>query len=469
MTESEMLEHLTEYEGQIVGEGLVLGKYLGGSEHCGVFLTEWEGPEPRRAAIKIIPADDFDAEVQISRWNAAAQLSHPHLLRIFKSGRCQLAGREHCFAMMEYAAEDLSQILPERALTEAETREMLKPVLGVLAFLHARGFIHGHIKPSNIMAVEDEVKLSSDGMSSTVGRRSVRMRPSKYDAPEIASGGISPAADVWSLGLTLVEVLTQQSPHPESTEGREPILPEGIAPPFAEIVRHCLQRDPRRRWTIAEIAARLDGPVSTPQVDVAPPQKKAPPDRRWIVPVTIAAAVVLAALGVPRLINRSPKVAAPVKASPPAVRTKTPQKQASVPPSSSARKSFGEKPNSDAGRPQSKPAPVPAELKMPAGKIVRGEVLRQVLPDVPQESRDTIRGTVRVLVRVSADPSGNVVDAALDSPGPSRYFADLALEAARKWEFAPAKVDGRSVASEWLIRFEFDNLQTNAFPTQVKP
>jgi TonB family protein len=58
-------------------------------------------------------------------------------------------------------------------------------------------------------------------------------------------------------------------------------------------------------------------------------------------------------------------------------------------------------------------------------------------------------------VRVLIDPSGSVVNAKLDSAGPSKYFAELALQAARRWKFRPAKVDERNDSSECVIRFEF--------------
>jgi len=110
-----------------------------------------------------------------------------------------------------------------------------------------------------------------------------------------------------------------------------------------------------------------------------------------------------------------------------------------------------------------------AGAKKPTGGLIRGEVLQQVLPDVPQTARDTIRGTVRVSVRVQVDPSGSVVGATLDSPGPSKYFANLALGAARRWEFVPPKVDGSNVSSEWSLRFEFAQTGTRAFPAQAAP
>ncbi len=99
----------------------------------------------------------------------------------------------------------------------------------------------------------------------------------------------------------------------------------------------------------------------------------------------------------------------------------------------------------------------------------RGEVLDQVLPDVSEKARGTIQGKVRVTVRVHVEPAGNVSQAELDSPGPSKYFADLAVQAARRWEFTPPEVNGHSVPSDWRIRFEFSQTGTQAFPRQTAP
>jgi serine/threonine protein kinase len=59
---------------------------------------------------------------------------------------------------MEYAEENLSTILSSRPLIPTETHEMLDPMLDALAYLHTQGFVHGHIKPSNIMAVNERLK-----------------------------------------------------------------------------------------------------------------------------------------------------------------------------------------------------------------------------------------------------------------------------------------------------------------------
>jgi TonB family protein len=99
----------------------------------------------------------------------------------------------------------------------------------------------------------------------------------------------------------------------------------------------------------------------------------------------------------------------------------------------------------------------------------RGEVLDQVLPKPSSSALATIQGTVRVVVKVQVDAAGNVSEALLQNAGPSKYFADKAAQAAHGWVFDPPEVDGRSVPSEWSIRFDFTSAGVRAYPTQTKP
>ena len=91
------------------------------------------------------------------------------------------------------------------------------------------------------------------------------------------------------------------------------------------------------------------------------------------------------------------------------------------------------------------------------------------MPEASEKALATIHGVVRVNVRIQVDPTGNVSEATLDSPGPSSYFADLALKAARRWQFTSPEASGHSTASEWLIRFHFTPTGAKAFPTQTAP
>ena len=68
-----MSDKWKQWEGQIVDEKFPLLRYLGGSEHCAVFLTErHEGERLVKAAIKLIPATPENGELQLSRWRQAS-------------------------------------------------------------------------------------------------------------------------------------------------------------------------------------------------------------------------------------------------------------------------------------------------------------------------------------------------------------------------------------------------------------
>src|ERR1700726_3440468 len=189
---------------------------------------------------------------------------------------------------MEFAEENLAQFLPQRPLTPAEARDVLAPALDGLAYLHAEGLIHGHVRPSNIMAIEDCLKLSADGIcladehaeslpeSATLSHL---RHQTPYDAPEAADGKISQAGDVWSLGVTLVEMLTQRRPVVEpnslpSIRPQDPQLPDTLPALFLDIARHCLRRDPQQRWTVGEISARLNPTAAA--ASVATPERARP-------------------------------------------------------------------------------------------------------------------------------------------------------------------------------------------------
>ena len=591
-----MSESWKQWEGQVVEGKFPLQRYLGGSEHSSVFLTE-RGAPPQKAAIKFVQVAEPDAELQLFRWKHAATLSYPNLLRLFESGRCRLGDFDLLYVVMEFAEENLSQFLPQRPLTPAEARDVLSPTLQALAFLHGQGLVHGHIRPSNILAIDDQLKLSSDGLSSVADHAEQSLLPaaeppqpvpvtrlhfpSPYDAPEIARGVISPAGDIWSLGVTLVEALTQHLPASTDSATQDPLVPDTLPAVFLDIARHSLHRDSQRRWTVVDVSARLNpgsiapyasaakpanapspspvpaarvpalipggasqppvparqsvsrpeparplplpspiaakpqvstqtvavrGSSTRPRYDLVQPQLKRPPllplpKLNYLPLVAVAALALAAILVVPRVFRHKPPVqqaasaeepqapaAKPIPASThgknaskstqkpalPAVSSMTKSAQHATPTSSasSLEKTSGQEVlNSSAPAKLTTVADPPrVEIaKSASTAVTQGEVLNQVMPEVSPGARATIRGTVHVAVKIHVDTAGNVAGAELFSPGPSRYFADQALQAAHRWDFAPAKVDGHAVPSEWVVRFEFTPFNTKAHPTQSTP
>jgi len=433
-----------DWLGRVIDGKFTLLQWLGGSEWDDVFLTELPGDPERKVAIKLVPRDVEGAEACFDAWSAAAAFSHPHLMRILDTGRSQLNGNPLFYAVTEYAEENLAEILPERSLTPLEAREMLDPVLDALAYLHAKRFVHGHLKPSNILVVEDHLKLSVDGLHRTGEAAQSTPSPSIYDAPETGVEAMSPAADAWSLGVTLVEALTQQTPVWNRSTHADPVVPETIPEFFAWIAQGCLRTDPAKRFTLDEIRARLHPPPPSPPDSLAERAGESTP-KRWQAPVVAALMVLIAVFAFLRLRSRE----------------NVPQ----APPVASEQSAFTvAQPAAEAT-----PSPQAAETPIPNGRTEKGAVMEQVPPDVLASATNTIHGRVESRVRATVGADGNVSDATLESPGPSKYFANKALQAAHSWKFKPALVNGQPVPRGWIVRFVFERTGTEITPIETNP
>src|SRR5208283_3749385 len=250
---ADMTDNWAEWEGRTVDGKYLLRNYLGGSDESAVFRTRMDD-EITDAAIKLIATEDAEAEGQLLRWEMASELNHPNLIRILAVGHTVVDGRDVFYAVEEFAEENLGQIVPERALTAEEARGMLGPVVAALEYLHGKGLVHGRIRPANILAIGDQVKVSSDSLREA---GEVPRSASAYDAPEVAAHGVSAASDVWSLGATLAEGMTQHVPVWDAARMSAAEIEKGIPEPFRGIVERCLEIDPRKRCGLGEIRDRL--------------------------------------------------------------------------------------------------------------------------------------------------------------------------------------------------------------------
>jgi protein TonB len=305
--------------------------------------------------------------------------------------------------------------------------------------------------------------------------------------------------------MTLIESLTQTLPAVHSIDRQDPFIPMTMPEPFLDIAKHCLIRNPQGRWTVDQIAARLEGRVPVPpavkpsastealptNVSAAPAlppvRRSRPPAKpnRYVLPFAVGFAVVVAALLVgPKLLHRHPDTQAaetPSSANeqPPTTATAT-----QPTPAPAAQPVESPKPTYSDGATNAKaPVPVPALIhpeamresatdtaaRVPVEPSTRGAVAHRAMPEVIQSARNSIHGTVKVSVKVNVDREGNVEDAELASRGPSRYFARTAVEAAKQWKFKPPMVSDRGVLSTWILQFDFTRGETTVIPTQEMP
>jgi outer membrane biosynthesis protein TonB len=251
-----------QWEGRTVDGKFPLLEWLGGSADRGVFLTVRQGIQT--ANIKLILAAGADADAYMAQWEAAKTLSHPDLVQVMETGRFAIDGKDLVYVVTERAEGVLSGIIPRKTLDPGKARGIFSPVVDALSYVHEKGFVHGHVRPSNILLVGDQWKLSADGVV-TAGERAKPARESEvYDAPEMVAGKLSAAGDVWSLGMTITEAIVQRTPVLDGSTKGDPVVPESLPQPFLDIARASLRIDPAQRCSVTEIKTLLGRAMPLP-------------------------------------------------------------------------------------------------------------------------------------------------------------------------------------------------------------
>jgi serine/threonine protein kinase len=197
----------------------------------------------------------------------ARRLKHPNLLEVFdfgETGAVEPATDDGywSYIVTEPTDDNLGSVLRERALDESEVREILNALIPALEFMHAEGRVHRRVRPSEIFACGDAIKLSPVGIMDGA--------PSLYDAPELSAPqsetpGPHSGADAWSVAVLTLECLT-----------RSPYISEidRLAPPFRQLVERGLDPDPKTRANLADMKALLEGRETRPPAPTVPPVPK---------------------------------------------------------------------------------------------------------------------------------------------------------------------------------------------------
>jgi serine/threonine-protein kinase len=188
----------------------------------------------------------------------AATVSHPHLVAVFDAGEDETGP----YLVMEYVdgpALDAASVPSERAAP------LGMQVASGLAALHDVGIVHGDVKPANILLGPGGAKLTDFGIARTPDATATLTQPGvvlatpAYASPEtLARGERSPAADVYSLGAVLYELVTGSRWTPSVSATR----PAPTEPAWASVLGSALSLEPSGRPSASDVADALSSMMS---------------------------------------------------------------------------------------------------------------------------------------------------------------------------------------------------------------
>ncbi|HWR54647.1 MAG TPA: septal ring lytic transglycosylase RlpA family protein [Bryobacteraceae bacterium] len=228
------------------------------------FTALCAGTEGAGATVTLLALEPDEIDQVESEMARAAELQHPHLLKILGVGRWRSRETELLYLASEAPEETLAEKLRSGPLSEAAAERVLSHIAACLEFLHERGFVYRNVTPQTIVRVGPAWKLADYGGMAREGEPSADLpsflNGSPYTAPEAYDGQLLRAWDIWSFGTLMTELLTGST---------SPFL---LPVRFEEIRRRCSERDPAARASASEIAAMLPRPV----VKVAPAPVIAP-------------------------------------------------------------------------------------------------------------------------------------------------------------------------------------------------
>ncbi|NWY01255.1 SLK kinase, partial [Nothoprocta ornata] len=227
------------------------------------------------AAAKVIDTkseeelEDYMVEIDI-----LASCDHPNIVKLLDAFYYE----NNLWILIEFCAGgavDAVMLELERPLTEPQIKVVCRQTLEALNYLHENKIIHRDLKAGNILfTLDGDIKLADFGVSAkntrTIQRRDSFIGTPYWMAPEVVMCETSKdrpydyKADIWSLGITLIEMAQIEPPHHELNPMRvllkiaksdPPTLaqPSKWSPDFKDFLKKCLEKNVDARWSAAQL------------------------------------------------------------------------------------------------------------------------------------------------------------------------------------------------------------------------
>lgn len=261
-----------------------------GTGSMGTVFLGWDPKLRRKVALKTVKLQAYHRGAQESLMEnlmreatAAAQLNDPHIVTIYDI----IGDDEQAFLAMEFVhGESLREMLARRgALSASAARNLARQLLSGLGAAHEAGIIHRDIKPENLLVNgAGDIKLTDFGIAAAnlTVRESMVIGTLGYLAPECLKMKYSRASDLFAVGMTLYEALTNSNPYHSRHTGHpvEKIREAGqdlaanlapLAPvDLVQLIAALTEKDAQQRPQTAQQAlAMLDESIEDEQLTIS--------------------------------------------------------------------------------------------------------------------------------------------------------------------------------------------------------
>jgi hypothetical protein len=250
-----------------------------GSGGFGTVYRAWDPRLERYVAVKVLESGGAAGARVVREAQAAARLNHPGIVTLYEFG--EEGGRAFLVSELVQGA-NLNALCAEGSLSDRDVGEVGADLCEALDHAHSRGVVHRDIKPGNVMVCEHEprAKLADFGIARLLDGAALTATGGvvgtiAYMAPEQAEGlAAGPAADVYSLALTLYESWSGENPNARPTAAAtaraigsrapslrrfRPDLPERLV----EAVDACLDPDPAGRPSLEELGTAIEASLDS--------------------------------------------------------------------------------------------------------------------------------------------------------------------------------------------------------------
>ena len=260
---------------KLIGSGGMANVYLGIDMNTGV-----------NVAIKILKPEFSSDEEFIRRFDAEAKsvasLNHANIVKVYGVGH---EGNFRYIVQEYIEGITVKDLINQNGHLDWRNAVPIVIQIGLaLDYAHQNGIVHRDIKPQNILISRDRVaKITDFGIAraastTTITMTGVQMGSVHYFSPEQARGGnVGPQSDVYSLGVSLFEMVTGRLPfdgdsnvaiavkHLQETPPVPSSLMQGIPTGLDSIIAKCMQKSPERRYqTMRQLVTELDSLLVDP-------------------------------------------------------------------------------------------------------------------------------------------------------------------------------------------------------------